>query len=108
MSQFVGPDRVSIPNLLEVDLGASDALFKGSLVLLPGTEEVLIEQADRSEEKNINPYAVFEKPDAAVEITPNIGRRGQIGIAVVDSNFTPSAGGVTVAVTVRWLPQPHR
>lgn len=96
VSQFVGPDRASIPNLLEVDQGASDALFKGSLVLLPGTEDVLIEQADWSEEKNINPYAVFEKPDAAVEITPNIGRRGQTGIAVVGSNFTPSATGVTV------------
>ena len=94
--QFVAPDRIASPHVLEVDEAASDALFKGSLVLLPGTEHVLVEQADWSEVKNINPYAVFEKPEAAVEITPNIGRLGQTGIAVVGSNFTPSATGVTV------------
>ena len=94
--QFVGPDRAATANLLEVDQSASQALFNGSLVLLPGTERVLIEQADWSEDKNINPYAVFEKPEAGVEITPNIGRRGQTGIAVVGSNFTPNATGVTV------------
>ncbi|VBB41636.1 hypothetical protein TRIP_B120071 [uncultured Desulfatiglans sp.] len=61
-----------------MDPAGSDALFKDSLVLLPGTERVLIEQTDWSEDKNINPYAVFEKPDAAVEVTPNtrIRRRG--------------------------------
>lgn len=96
VQQFVAPDRTASPQVLEVDQAASDALFKGSLVLLPGTEQVLVEQADWSEDKNINPYAVFEKPEAAVEITPNIGRRGQTGIAVVGSNFTPSATGVTV------------
>ena len=94
--QFVGPDRAATANVLEVDRSASRALFKGSLVLLPGAEEVLIEQSDWSEDKNINPYAVFEKPEAGVEITPNIGRRGQTGIAVVGSNFTPNASGVTV------------
>jgi hypothetical protein len=96
VQQFVAPDRTASPQVLEVDQAASDALFKGSLVLLPGTEQVLVEQADWSEDKNINPYAVFEKPEAAVEITPNIGRRGQTGIAVVGSNFTPSATGVTL------------
>jgi hypothetical protein len=96
VQQFVAPDRTASPQVLEVDQAASDALFKGSLVLLPGTEQILVEQADWSEDKNINPYAVFEKPEAAVEITPNIGRRGQTGIAVVGSNFTPSATGVTV------------
>jgi len=94
--QFVAPDRTASPHVLEVDEAASDALFKGSLVLLPGTEQVLVEQADWSEDKNINPYAVFEKPEAAVEITPNIGRLGQTGIAVMGSNFTPSATGVTI------------
>ena len=79
-----------------MDAPASQALFKGSLVLLPGTETVLIEQSDWSEDKNINPYAVFEKPEAGVEITPNIGRRGQTGIAVTGSNFTPGATAVTV------------
>ncbi|HOP45198.1 MAG TPA: DUF4815 domain-containing protein, partial [Flavobacteriales bacterium] len=96
INQFVAPDRTASPQVLEVDQAASDALFMGSLVLLPGTEQVLVEQADWSEDKNINPYAVFEKPEAAVEITPNIGRRGQTGIAVMGSNFTPSATGVTV------------
>ena len=94
--QFVGPGRAATANLLEVDRSASQALFNASLVLLPGTEKVLIQQSDWSEEKNINPYAVFEKPEAGVEITPNIGRRGQTGIAVVGSNFTPNATGVTV------------
>src|SRR5690606_3827743 len=69
--QFVAPDRASTPNVLEVDQAASNALFKGSLALLPGTERVLIEQTDWSEEKNINPYAVFDKPEASVEVTPN-------------------------------------
>ncbi len=96
IQQFVAPDRSAEPHILEVDQGASNALFKGSLALLPATEEVLIEQTDWSEEKNINPYAVFEKPDAAVEITPNIGRRGQTGIAVTGSNFTPSSSNVTI------------
>lgn len=94
--QFVAPGRASTPNVLEVNRSASRALFKGSLVLLPGTERVLIEQADWSEEKNINPYAVFDKPEASVETTPNIGRRGQTGIAVAGANFTPNATGITV------------
>ena len=94
--QFVGPGRAATANVLEVDRSASRALFKGSLVLLPGTEKVLIQQSDWSEDKNINPYAVFEKPEAGVEITPNIGRRGQTGIAVVGSNFTPGATGIRV------------
>ena len=94
--QFVGLGRAANANMLEVDRAASRALFKGSLVLLPGAEKVLIEQNDWSEDKNINPYAVFEKPEAGVEITPNIGRRGQTGIAVTGSNFTPNAAGVTV------------
>ncbi len=93
--QFVGPGRAAA-NVIEVDRSASRTLFKGSLVLLPGAEEVLVEQSDWSEDKNINPYAVFEKPEAGVEITPNIGRRGQTGIAVTGSNFTPNATGVTV------------
>ena len=94
--QFVAPDRASTPNVLEVDQAASNALFKGSLALLPGTERVLIEQTDWSEEKNINPYAVFDKPEASVEVTPNIGRRGQTGIAVTGSNFTPNATDITI------------
>ncbi len=65
-------------------------------MLLSGTEDALIEQTDWSEKKNISPYAVFEKPDVAVKIAPNIGRRGQTGIAVVGSNFTLSATVVTV------------
>ncbi len=94
--QFVGPGRAATSNALEVDRNASRALFNGSLVLLPGAETVLIEQSDWSEDKNINPYAVFEKPEAGVEVTPNIGRRGQTGVAVTGANFTPGATAVTV------------
>lgn len=32
----------------------------GSLVLRPGTGKLLIEESDWSEDKNMNPYAVFE------------------------------------------------
>lgn len=94
--KFVAPDRTATSRVLQVNPAASSALFKGSLVLLPGTERVLVQQLDWSEEKNINPYAVFEKPPATVEVTPNIGRRGQTGIAVTGSNFTPSAEHITI------------
>ena len=94
--KFVAPARAATSRVLQVNPAASSALFKGSLVLLPGTEKVLVQQLDWSEEKNINPYAVFEKPPATVEVTPNIGRRGQTGIAVTGSNFTPSAEHVTI------------
>jgi hypothetical protein len=94
--KFAAPDRVAASRVLQVNPAASSALFNGSLVLLPGTEKVLVQQLDWSEEKNINPYAVFEKPPATVEVTPNIGRRGQTGIAVTGSNFTPSAEHVTI------------
>ena len=96
LRRFVGPGRAATANALEVDRAASRALFNGSLVLLPGAEKVLIEQSDWSEDKNINPYAVFEKPEAGVEVTPNIGRRGQTGVAVTGANFTPGATAVTV------------
>jgi hypothetical protein len=72
-----------------VDLTASDASLFGSLALLPGSEQVILEQSDWSEERNINPYAVFEKPPAMLQVTPNIGRRGQTGIAATGINFTP-------------------
>gem|GEM_PF-419971 len=35
-------------------------------------------------------------PEASVEVTPNIGRRGQTGIAVTGSNFTPNATDITI------------
>jgi hypothetical protein len=94
--RFAAPARTASATVLDVNPSASNALFKGSLALLPASERVLIEQADWSEVKNINPYAVFEKPDASVEITPNIGRRGQTGIAVVGSNFQSNANNVTI------------
>ncbi len=94
--KFVAPARAATSRVLQINPAASSALFKGSLVLLPGTERVLVQQLDWSEEKNINPYAVFEKPPATVEVTPNIGRRGQTGIAVTGSNFTPSAEHITI------------
>jgi len=94
--RFAAPARTASATVLTVNPSASNALFKGSLALLPATERVLVEQTDWSEVKNINPYAVFEKPDASVEITPNIGRRGQTGIAVVGSNFQSNANNVTI------------
>ena len=94
--RFAAPARTASATVLTVNPLASNALFKGSLALLPATERVLVEQTDWSEVKNINPYAVFEKPDASVEITPNIGRRGQTGIAVVGSNFQSNANNVTI------------
>lgn len=94
--RFAAPARTASATVLTVNPSASNALFKGSLALLPATERVLVEQTDWSEVKNINPYAVFEKPDASLEITPNIGRRGQTGIAVVGSNFQSNANNVTI------------
>ena len=94
--QFVAPGRAASPFVLEVDKPASDATFFGSLALLPGTERVLVAQDDWSEDKNINPYAVFDKPPARIEVTPNIGRRGQTGIAVNGMNFTPLARNITL------------
>ena len=94
--RFAAPARTASATVLTINPSASNALFKGSLALLPATERVLVEQTDWSEVKNINPYAVFEKPDASVEITPNIGRRGQTGIAVVGSNFQSNANNVTI------------
>ncbi|MGI5842875.1 MAG: DUF4815 domain-containing protein [Candidatus Xenobium sp.] len=94
--RFAAPARTASATVLTINPSASNALFKGSLALLPATERVLVEQTDWSEVKNINPYAVFEKPDASLEITPNIGRRGQTGIAVVGSNFQSNANNVTI------------
>lgn len=94
--RFVAPARTASSHVLEVDQAGSSAHFAGSLVMLPATERVLIQQLDWSEEKNINPYAVFEKPPATVGVTPNVGRRGQTGIAVTGSNFTPNAQHITV------------
>ncbi len=94
--QFVSPDRSVDPYLLEVDEGASTVMLKGSLALLPGQERVLVSQLDWSEDKNINPYAVFEAPEPSIGITPNIGRRGQTGIAVTGAGFTPRSTDITV------------
>ncbi len=96
LGKFASPDRSAISNPLDVDLGSSDASFFGSLALLPGAEQVVLEQSDWSEERNINPYAVFEKPPAMLQVTPNIGRRGQTGIAVTGINFTPDRSGIVL------------
>ena len=50
-----GSGRDASATVLEVDRAASRALFGASLVLLPGAETVLVEQADWSEDKNVNP-----------------------------------------------------
>lgn len=94
--RYVAPARMATPHVLQIDQAHSSALFAGSLAFLPGIETMLIEQPDWSEEKNINPYAVFDKPDATLELTPNIGRRGQTGIAVIGANFAPSATTITI------------
>ncbi|MHB1461991.1 MAG: DUF4815 domain-containing protein [Armatimonadota bacterium] len=96
LRKFVAPGRVASAHVLQVDHAGSNALFTGSLALLPATEQVLVEQLDWSEEKNINPYAVFDKPPAMIEVTPNIGRMGQTGVAVTGANFTPSVVNITV------------
>lgn len=96
VNRFVAPSRISTANVLEVDPAQSNIRLSGSLAFLPGTEEVLMAQEDWSEERNINPYAVFDKPAAQVQVTPNIGRRGQTGIAVSGLNFTPSKSGISL------------
>jgi hypothetical protein len=92
----VAPDRTVSSSVLAVDPAGSNASFFGSLALLPGSETVLIEQSDWSEERNINPYAVFDKPPAMLQVTPNLGRRGQTSIAVTGVNFTPSKSGIVL------------
>ncbi|MCB2141323.1 DUF4815 domain-containing protein [bacterium] len=94
--RFVAPARAAAAHLLQVDAANSNIRLAASLALLPGTEKVLIAQDDWSEEKNINPYAVFDKPPAMVEITPNIGRRGQTGVSARGMNFLPGASNVIV------------
>ncbi len=96
LGKFASPDRSALSTPLEVDTGSSDASFFGSLALLPGSEQMVLEQSDWSEERNINPYAVFEKPPAMLQVTPNIGRRGQTGIALTGINFTPDRSGIVL------------
>ena len=92
LAEIGTPDRIPHSTVLSVDQAGSNASFFGSLALLPGNETVLVEQNDWSEERNINPYAVFDKPPAMLQITPNLGRRGQTGIAVTGINFTRPVG----------------
>ncbi len=96
LQKFVAPGRAASSHVLQVDTAASTVKLTGSLALLPGTERVLIEQLDWSEEKNVNPYAAFDPPPANIAVTPNIGRRGQTGIAITGSSFTPNASNITV------------
>jgi len=96
LGKFACPGRTALSKSLEVDIPLSNASFFGSLALMPGSEKVLIEQNDWSEERNINPYAVFDKPPAMIQTTPNIGRRGQSGVVVTGINFTPDSSGITL------------
>jgi hypothetical protein len=96
IGKFAAPDRTAVSTPLQVDQAASNVRLFGSLALLPGSEQVLLDQDDWSEERNINPYAVFDKPPAMLQVTPNIGRRGQTGIAVTGINFTPSRSGIVL------------
>ncbi len=94
--RFVAPDRTAAPNLLAVDYGSSDASFSEGLAMLPSTGTLLIDQSQYSGSKNINPHALFEKPRARVEISPNTGRRGFTDVHVRGMHFTPDASNVSV------------
>ncbi len=67
IGKFTAPDRTSVSTPSQVDQAASNVSLFGSLALLPGAEQVLLDQDDWSEEHNINHYAVLEK-------TPGTGR----------------------------------
>ncbi len=88
--RFAAPARTASATVLTINPSASNALFKGSLALLPASERVLIEQTDWSEVKNINPYAVFEKPDASVEITRTSAGAGRPGSPWSGRTFNPT------------------
>jgi hypothetical protein len=96
VKKFAAPARIVQSKVLEIDRPNSTATFSASLALLPSTEKILIAQDDYSEERSINPYAVYTKPPAIVQLTPNIGRRGQTGIAVEGQNFLPNKSNITV------------
>jgi hypothetical protein len=96
VKKFAAPARIVLSKVLEIDRPNSTATFSASLALLPSTEKILIAQDDYSEERSINPYAVYAKPPAVVLLTPNIGRRGQTGVAVEGQNFLPDKSNITV------------
>lgn len=96
VGKYAAPDRIASSTVLQVDTAKSSVSLFESLALLPGIEEVLVAQDDWSEEKNINPYAVFDKPPAQLQVTPNIGRRSQTGIAVTGLNFKPRTSGIVL------------
>jgi hypothetical protein len=94
--RFVAPDRTATPNLLTVDAGNSDASFSEGLAMLPSSETLLIDQTQYSGSRKINPYALFEKPRARIEISPNTGRRGFTDVHVRGMHFTPGTSNVSV------------
>lgn len=96
VDRFAAPNRTAASILLEADKSSSNVTFCGSLALLPGTEKVILEQNDWSEERSLNPYAVFDKPPARIEVTPNIGRSGRTVIAVTAINLTPNKPGIVL------------
>ena len=53
IGKFAAPDRTAVSTPLQVDQAASNVRLFGSLALLPGTEQVLLDQDDWSEERNI-------------------------------------------------------
>ena len=96
LRQVVTPDRAASSTLLVVDPVASNALFAGSLALLPAAEVVLFDQPDWSEEMAINSAGVFGQPEATVRVTPTIGRRGMTSVSVTGANFIPNSYAVAV------------
>ena len=98
IARFVAPDRIPHSTVLSVDQAGSNASFFGSLALLPGNETVLVEQNDWSEERSINPYAVFDPRDPLAQtfsFTQN-----QV-ISSIGLQFTARDPSIPVTVQIR-------
>jgi len=96
VDRFAAPNSTAASILLEADKSSSNVTFFGSLALLPGTEKITLEQNDWSEEHSLNPYTVFDKPTARIEVTPNLGRSGRTVITVTAINLTPKKPSIVL------------
>ncbi|CAM2066692.1 DUF4815 domain-containing protein [Sulfidibacter corallicola] len=90
VGRVVAPPRTTVSHALQVDTVRSTVELHGSLALLPGEETVLVEQADWSESRNINPFAAYEAPSPIFSVTPSVGRRGSTLVTVTASFFPPN------------------
>ena len=91
MRQVVCPGRTANAKPLEGNWNAIQLPSSKGPVPAARLRAWWIEQSRWSEDNNVNPIQVFERPEASVEVTPNIVLRAQTDIAVSGSNFTPSA-----------------